>query len=60
MEQALFNIQLTVKHVKGESNPIADALSRVHMVKSVDCKRQLLSQGYVEEGVDDSICSFYT
>ena len=59
MEQVLFNIQLTIKHVRGESNPIADALSRVHMSKSIDCKRHLVNKGYVEESVDDSMFILY-
>ena len=54
MEQALFNIQLTVKHVRGESNPIVDALSRVHMSKCVYCKRDLVSKGCTEV-VNDSM-----
>ena len=41
MVQAKLNIQLEVKHVRGTSNPVADALSRVHMFKSVECKETL-------------------
>ena len=48
MVQAICNIQLIVKHVMGESNPVADALSRVHMVKSVQCKTALLGRGFKE------------
>ena len=50
LEQALSNIQVTVKHVRGENNPIADALSRVHMGKSVDCKRGLANGAYRRSG----------
>ena len=56
MEQTMYNIQLTVKHVRGESNPVADALSRVHMAKSRDCRLELLAKGCVEESVDKSMC----
>ena len=38
MAQAMFNMQLLVQHVKGECNEIADALSRAHMIKSIECK----------------------
>ena len=48
MVQAVHNIQLIVEHVKGESNPVADALSHVHMAKSVQCRSDLLSRGYRE------------
>ena len=54
MNQAINNIQLEVKHVRGESNPIADALSRVHMNKSVQCRAQLLARGYSEYTVPSS------
>ena len=40
MLQASYNIQVTFKHVRGESNPVVDALSRVHRNKSI--------QGYQE------------
>ena len=42
MMQAVCNIQLIVRHVRDESNPIADALSCVHMEKSVQCKIDLV------------------
>ena len=41
------NIHLEVKHIMGENNLIADALSRVHMGKSVDCIQDLKGKGYV-------------
>ena len=44
MVEACENIQLLVRHVSGESKPIADTLSRVHMGKSVQCKDVLLLQ----------------
>ena len=53
MIQACHNIQLVVEHVMGESNPVADALSRVHMAKSTVCKRMLLSTGCKESRVDN-------
>ena len=52
MLQAKLNIQLKVLHVRGEANPIADALSRVHMRKSDDCINALLDRGYEESMVD--------
>ena len=55
MNQAINNIQLQVKHVRGESNPVADALSRVHMSKSVQCRAKLLAQGYREYTVPNSM-----
>ena len=55
MAQAKFNFQLDVKHVRGTSNPVADALSRVHMWKSVECKEQLLRDGCTEHAIDDSV-----
>ena len=54
MIQARHNIQLVVQHVMGSSNEIADALSRVNMQKSVDCKLDLLQKGYIEYVVDSS------
>ena len=54
MAQAMFNIQLLVQHVKGECNEIADALSRVHMIKSVECKEFLLGQGFNEHVIESS------
>ena len=51
---AKFNVHLEVKHVMGEKNPIADALSRVHMVKSVTCVNELRQKGYAQQFVDSS------
>ena len=51
MMQAVCNIQLIVRHVRDESNPIADALSCVHTEKSVQCKIDLVSNGYEEDVV---------
>ena len=53
---AHFNIHLEVKHVMGEKNPVADALSQVHMQKSVDCTHNLLLEGYRQRHID---CSHY-
>ena len=46
MLQAKMNIQLRVLHVMGEANPIANALSRVHMSKCEECIEELCSKGY--------------
>ena len=48
------NIHLEVKHIMGENNPIADALSRVHMGKSVECIENLRGKGYVQRFIDSS------
>ena len=48
---AKHNIHLQVKHVMGEKNPIADALSRVHMDKSVDCIQDLLQKGFLQSDI---------
>ena len=48
---AKYNIHLEVKHVMGEKNPIADALSRVHMDKSVDCIQDLLQKGFLQSDI---------
>ena len=52
------NIELRVKHIRGESNEYADALSRVHMGKCGDCIKKLLSQGYVRKQVSDDMFVF--
>ena len=52
MVQARLNVQLTVRHVMGNCNPLADALSRIHMSKSGDCIDSLLSKGYKQYTVD--------
>ena len=54
MVQALHNIELTVNHVRGETNVIADALSRIHMSKSVDYKLELSNKGYREHHIKNS------
>ena len=53
---AKYNIHLEVKHVMGEKNPIADALSRVHMQKSAEYMHNLLLEGYRQCHID---CSHY-
>ena len=37
MLQAHYNIQIDVRHITGEQNPIADSLSRVHYDKCNEC-----------------------
>ena len=51
---AKFNVHLEVKHVMGVKNPTADALSRVHMLKSTECVQSLLSKGYKQYHIDYS------
>ena len=46
MLQAKMNIQLKVLHFRGEANPIAEALSRVHMSKCEECINELCRIGY--------------
>ena len=53
MTQAKYNIQLEVRHVMGEQNPIADALSRVHQDKCYQCMRHLDTEGYVQTVIKD-------
>ena len=36
----------------GEKNSIADALSRVHMEKSVDCIHELLQKGFIQSHIE--------
>ena len=54
MTQAKYNIQLQVKHVRGEQNPIADALSRVHQEKCLQCIDFLISKNYEQTMVHES------
>ena len=53
MLQAVWGIELKVVHVMGECNPVADALSRVHMSKCFDCITELKSQGFIEVDLAD-------
>ena len=48
------NIHLEVKHIMGEVNLIADALSRVHMGKSVECIEDLKMKGFEQRHIDAS------
>ena len=54
MLQAKLNIYLVVKHVMGKCNPLADAISRVHMHKSVACINTLIQLGYKQREVEHS------
>ena len=56
MLQAVWSIELKVVHVMGECNPVADALSRVHMSKCFDCINELKCQGFTE--VEVSLADF--
>ena len=56
MLQALWSIELKILHIMGECNPVADALSRVHMSKCYDCIEDLREQGYIE--VEFSLADF--
>ena len=55
MVQACGNVQFVVRHVSGEGNPIADALSRVHIQKSVQCRQDLIRKGCIEYEVNNSV-----
>ena len=46
MVQANCNIHMDVNHVRGEQNPIADSLSRVHFDKCYNCIAFLQDKGY--------------
>ena len=52
------NVELKVKHIRGESDEHADALSRVHMGKCSECIHNLLSEGFVRRHVGDELFAF--
>ena len=53
MLQAKMNVHVNVKHIMGEDNITADALSRVHMDKCRECVSGLLctSKGFEQHQV---------
>ena len=54
MLQAKYNVELVVKHVMGQYNEIADALSRVHMDLCSKGKETLWQKGYLETEICNS------
>ena len=51
MLQAKMNVHDNVKHIMGEDNITADALSRVHMDKCRKCVSDLLHRGFEQHQV---------
>ena len=53
MIRAQYNINLQVTHVYGIKNMYADALSRVHMSKCLQCIDELLRKNFQQKAIQD-------